>query len=307
MNLHIWLSFPLAVVFVFSGMPQAERVQADWVAIRQDGSPAEGIYAVATGDDGVEDSMVVKLNSGRELRLGRKLTDKLGTAEVWSRANDNQMFSLNLKGVADLPANVGHMVIVAAGQYLFVNSHGSQEDGLTTLHARIAGKKAADQVAKAFNTKVHLRQHPGHKIITRFTPKAESFPVGQPVEIQLEIKNVGDGPIRFYQGGQQRGYRDNQFRFTAMSGSGYGPAVPDTGNPRNFGGMAGLQTIQPGESFKIDIGLDKWFQLEAPDTYLITGLYEIELYSEDDRRHALWHDFAVGECHVVVVERAAAR
>lgn len=70
-----------------------------------------------------------------------------------------------------------------------------------------------------------------------------------------------------------------------------GAARPDTGNLNHFGAISSYRTLRPGETFKKDVRLDKWFKFEEADTYLVTGMYRV-----------LWTDFAVGECVVRVEE-----
>ena len=88
---------------------------------------------------------------------------------------------------------------------------------------------------------------------------------------------VGTGPLSFFEGGKQRGPRDNQYRFLAYRSGGHGRAVPDTGDPTNFGGIGAVRTLKPGESFARTVTLDKWFTFTDSDTYRVTGLFELPL------------------------------
>ena len=53
---------------------------------------------------------------------------------------------------------------------------------------------------------------------------------GEAVKLRMELKNTGTGPLRFTFGGQQRGPRNNQFRFIAQASYSGGKPVPDTGD-----------------------------------------------------------------------------
>src|SRR5262249_62247593 len=103
-------------------------------------------------------------------------------------------------------------------------------------------------------------------------------------------------------GGQQRGPRHNQFRFLAQHGHGTGKAVPDTGDPNNFGGKSWRVDLKPGEVFTKTVDLGRWFTFDDPDTYRITGMYSFEVH-EPDRYQAIWDDLAVGQCFVRVVAK----
>ena len=88
----------------------------------------------------------------------------------------------------------------------------------------------------------------------------------------LAIENVGRIPVSFRVGGANRGSRDNQFGFTA-----YGPmgAVPDTGDPVHFGGLSYNTMLKPGETFRKEVDLRKWFTFKQPGRYTITGTYDL--------------------------------
>ena len=115
---------------------------------------------------------------------------------------------------------------------------------------------------------------------------------------------MGKTAVTFTVGGQQRGPRDNQYRFIAQSGYGTGKSVPDTGDPTNFGGLGTWKELKPGEVFESTIELDRWFKFTEPDSYRITGIFELDLVPPGDGfGRAIWEDFAVGQC-VVYVEVA---
>ena len=116
--------------------------------------------------------------------------------------------------------------------------------------------------------------------------------------LELEIKNVGSTTVRLIEGGKQRGPRDNQFGFTAFGGSGHGKPIPDTGDPTNFGGKGGFHELKPNDVFRKQVDLSKWFKFEKPDTYQITGMYELELQDKDFGARVLWQEFATGRCLV---------
>lgn len=104
-------------------------------------------------------------------------------------------------------------------------------------------------------------------------------------------------------GGKRRGSRDNQYRFLAYRGSGEGKAVPDTGDPTHHGGLGGVRTLEPGKSFTSIVALDKWFQFDAPDTYRITGIFELEFHEPGSQHNPIWNDFTAGDRLVRVVPK----
>ena len=56
--------------------------------------------------------------------------------------------------------------------------------------------------------------------------------------------------------------------------------------------------MKPKDVFRKQVDLSKWFKLETPDTYLITGMYEMELHNKDFGARVLWEEFATGRCLV---------
>ena len=54
------------------------------------------------------------------------------------------------------------------------------------------------------------------------------------------------------------------------------------------------------------MALDRWFTFPEPDTYRVTGLFELELHDPTGGQgfdKALWDDLAVGQCLVVVEKK----
>ena len=86
--------------------------------------------------------------------------------------------------------------------------------------------------------------------------------------------------IRFEDGGSQRGPRNNQFGFTAYHSYGPGRALPDIGDPTNYGGKASLAKLSSGEVFTKSVNLADWFKFDTPDMYQVTGLYRLALEGE---------------------------
>jgi hypothetical protein len=94
----------------------------------------------------------------------------------------------------------------------------------------------------------------------------------------------------------QRGARNNQFGFLAF----HEKAIPDTGDPANFGGISTSVQLEPGEVFTKQVDLADWFKFEKPGGYSIIGMYRLLLHDPENlsARDTLWEDFAVAECVV---------
>ena len=164
-----------------------------------------------------------------------------------------------------------------------------------------SGKPPQRRSAKSLGVTPFLRHHPGHRLLLVWHAVKASYAPRQPVVLRMEITNVGQVPVYFMDGGHQRGWRNNQFGFTAFGEF----ALPDIGNPFCQGGIAVLQTLKPGDTFSKDVDITGWFCFDEPGQYRITGFYRYELLQAENghalmAKPPLWQDFAVGECDVKV-------
>jgi hypothetical protein len=264
------------------------------------GPPEDGIYPWTEGREGR-----VKRNDGAEVVLGQRLGRGLGRAALTSVRNDNSVFTLEPRGAGPLPegADRSYLAVMIDGVCLGVWSHSDRRpDGTIDLSCTVHGDEAARRVAARLGVEPRRRKHPGHRFETRWAPEKESYRPGEAVTLKLEIRNTGEVPFTFWVGGQQRGPRDNQYRFLAYRTSGLGKAVPDTGDPTNFGGIMTTRTLKPGESFTASVSLDKWFNFPEADTYRVTGLFGLAIQDQPDSGFGgvTWDDYAVGDCLVRV-------
>lgn len=263
------------------------------------GGLEDGLYVISEKGPGQR----VKLNDGREMTLGPRAAVKLGPARLESLANDNSLFHLALDKVGpvaektfSLPRALALNGVLLPAQLRPVGDTGD----FLTITAVVLGERNAHKVADRLGIKPLLRRHPGHRLEVRWTPMKEAFELGEAVTLKMEIRNLGAGPVTFPVGGKQRGARDNQFRFLAYRFFGGGPAVPDTGDPEHHGGKVSPRTLKQGEAFSKTVELTNWFTFREPDTYRVTGLFELSL-QDGGADFTLWEDLAVGECLVRVV------
>jgi hypothetical protein len=271
-------------------------------------SLADGIYAVHYEGEGKK----TRRTDGAEIILAERLTDRLGAAAMFSVTNDNTRFALDLKGAGPIPSKrtAPYFVAVLDGYVMAVAGHSDPHpDAKMDFGVQVFGAEVAKAVEQRLKIEARRRSHPGHRLLATWKPAKASYSVGEPVTLQLQIKNVGDKPVSFRVGGQQRGPRDNQFRFLAYRSGGYGKAISDSGDPTNFGGISTWQDLNPGEAFSRDVDLSHWFKFTESDSYRVTGLYELELFDlkpDGSHGHTIWEDFAVGECTVYVESPAPA-
>lgn len=258
-----------------------------------------GIYALTDDADGVK---VARADTEGTVSLGPLVADQFGEAVLQSYSNSNDLFHLRLNGAGPFreDAHKRRLAIYAEGVCVVVGGNSEPEQGRMDVSANVAGEANAAKLAAALGAKVRKRSHPGHKWRVSWSPIKLSFAPGEPVMVRLKITNVGEKSFRFFEGGQQRGPRDNQFGFIAFN---FLTPVPDTGDPTNFGGIAAFRTVEPGQTFEKEVDLRGWFKFEPGGSYSITGLYQVELLGADDSS-TQWEDFAVGTCTVKIAEAA---
>jgi len=248
--------------------------------------------------------------------LGKRLSPSVGRGvSLESLTNDNARFHLVVDGFDPLPeaGRDERVALVVDGVVLRVRLPSQQQEQYATLvrdanvrlGATVYTEDSARVLAKAYKIEPMLRKHPGHRLAVKWATEKREYAPGAAVNATMTITNTGTEAIRFTHGGQQRGARDNQFRFVAQQGRA-GKGLPDVGDPNNFGGISRSITLKPGESYSATVELTKWFKFEKRDTYRVTGIFEMPLIdpkSDDGFRPELWDELAVGEFVVRVVER----
>ncbi|MGC4002231.1 MAG: hypothetical protein QM811_03430 [Pirellulales bacterium] len=270
----------------------------------------DGIYVRRLAGDGVKLTRVDI--DGGEAILGVRLSDKLGTATWKAIKNDHSEFTLTLTGHDHLPKatdETAQLAVVIDGVCAAV-TRGQKSDGVFdgSLSAWIHGENTAIKLAKKLNVDLPRRKHPGHRYVLSWKPDRDAYRPGEAVTLLMTLENVGQHPISFRVGGQNRGPRDNQFRFLAYKSWGQGKAVPDNGDPTNFGGIGSYHTCKPGEKYTAKVGLDRWFRFEESDHFLVTGIFELELHEKQPDGSfgdAIWKELATGECTVIVDQENA--
>ena len=230
----------------------------------------------------------------QDFRPIRPLDDKVDSAVLDSRSNDNQRYNLTLYRSKPFSLPSSKIGLVVSNKVIrFYSEGGTQESGYQ-IGAQIEGAGLASSIARIYNARVQDRHHPGHRMLATFVLDKEQYELGEPVKVKLRITNIGDADFTFVQGGRQRGARDNQFAFSAeLLG---GKMQPDTGDPRNFGGMGSFITLKPQQSREIPVDLSKWFSFAEAGSYLVRGSYSMEFLDRTLHDYkTIWVDFACDE------------
>jgi RNA polymerase sigma factor (sigma-70 family) len=247
----------------------------------------------------------LKRSDGGEAIIGPRVGSSFGQVTIRSAANDNSSFWIEAKNAALAEGTketaTGRLAMVVNDICLPAYSRRDPAaDGTIEMTSRIHGEELARALAGQLNTNLQLRKHPGHRLEVKWEPELTAYSVSAPVTLKMTIHNAGQTTVAFFDGGKQRGNRNNQFRFLAYRLGGHGTAVPDIGNNDNMGGKMSLVTLKSGETFTKTISLEQWFQFTVPDAYRITGIYELELHEPELWGSPIWDELLVGDCLVSV-------
>ncbi|QDU22703.1 hypothetical protein [Urbifossiella limnaea] len=285
-------------------MPRRTLVAAALLALTVGAQPPaedpleDGVYQLRFDGPG----RPVTLTDGAPAVLGKRLSPGIGKATALkSQTNDNSRYHLTLTGLGPVLKDPtgGQAALVVDGVVIHLGTGTLGADGVTYAGANLWTAAAARTVGAKYRITPERRNHPGHRFEVRWTPDKPTFKAGEPVVLKLALKNTGTETLRFTFGGKQRGRRDNQFRFVAQEGQD-GKGLPDTGDATNFGGIMSVRALRPGEAFRAEVDVTKWFTFPRPGTYRVTGILELPVLAPDDDGFGptVWDDLAVGECDV---------
>jgi len=258
---------------------------------------ASGLYVKLEANQG---RAVARADGAGELRIGNLLATRFSDASMRSIANDNSRYMLTLKVSEIAEGAPRQMVLVIAGRGIHVSADRGADGSAQVYSTNVTDAQVAEKIAKELGVQPVLRTHPGHALVTSVRAMKESYQPGEPVTLEMKIKNVGQTTVRFFDGGSRRGSRNNLFGFIAFSAQGWGKAVPDIGDPNNFGGIASLEELKPGDVFTKQVNLSDWFQFNKLDTYKITTLFKMRLCDDSPNNLPIWDEAAVAGCMVTV-------
>src|SRR5262249_6580819 len=124
-----------------------------------------GIYALKEKGDGRQ----IKTSDGSDVILAERRGDVQGRASIQSIANDNSRFQVRLQGVGQLDNRAGpaQIALVIDGVAMRCIGQSGDVNGGNEAHDfafGLAGKEAANKVARRLNVVPVLRKHPGHRL-----------------------------------------------------------------------------------------------------------------------------------------------
>jgi len=266
---------------------------------------SNGLYYVSATGTG----QTLHAPDGTAIEIGERAEIKILKAYVFANNNANTDFQVWLN-TDDYPVHpkTGAMpktvVLRIGGHAYWYGGGGGKTGNYNEMQFAIHGREEAELAANGLSGNFVLRKPPGYRFFSQFVPTKTEFQTNEPVLVRFSIENLDDRIIAFQNGGQQRGYRDNQYGFRAMFN--WDQPVADIGSPENFGGLCQLVNLQPGKTFESEIDLKKWFAFDKAGTYAIHGFFALEFHTPDhtvdslSSRSLLWSDYASADFTVIV-------
>ena len=255
---------------------------------------ADGIYLRSTA----ETPQSLLSDRGRKIFLGEKRTFEWKSRSFNSQNNENTDFNLSLSVPFDEAMKSSSFVLVIDGKVYHQSGSGSSGKESSSFDFLISGDENAKAVSTSLNLPITYRRHPGHKFLVSFVSSKKKFGVGEKVTAKLRIQNVGSNTVSFWDGGYDRGPRNNQFIFSAFRN--FKP-VEDMGSSFNGGGFTHLQKLKPEAIFEKEVCLSDWFAFDEPGIYDVHGAFILRFIDPDSEKLGLiWEDYAAADFYVVI-------
>jgi len=98
---------------------------------------------------------------------------------------------------------------------------------------------------------------------------------GEPIYyITYLVRNIGDKPFTFLEGGDYRGGRSESYRISAVDAAGQNVAVPEM---YNMGGKANTRRLGPGQVFRKMLPVERRLTFTGPGIFTVTGSHTLML------------------------------
>lgn len=259
---------------------------------------ADGFYVLERNGEG----SVFMDAWGKEWFLGDPLELPIQSQEIDAQNNDNTEFYLNLAIPYDEQVHSRNYGLLVSGILYRHTGTGSHSNISASIGFRIAGQEDVRRIAGFLQIPIRYRQRPDYALAATFTPVQPAFERGETVAAVLRIVNEGPAAISFWEGGMNRGSRDNQYAFAARLD---GAPVPDVGSESHMGGLAFPRVLKPGEAFEATAELNDWFAFDRPGLYEIRGSYRMAIRPAEEEETALpWDEVPNADFTVQIVEAA---
>jgi hypothetical protein len=214
---------------------------------------------------------------------------------VFSQDNANSRYRLMAWG-ADAGTSED-AALMMNGVVVAVTEGRGSDNGFPVFEFQLEPAQAS-AAAKALRILRQDRSPVAQSVVGTFAVGRAVFAPREPVEVVLTLRNPADASeVLRWQGGRQRGPRDNQFSFTVTRD---GRSLPEL-EGYDFGGLSSYRPLEPGASIELRAMLGSWVDLSSEGHYSVECRYETEFNPagarpfDDDQRGAYWDRIFTGQ------------
>lgn len=185
----------------------------------------------------------------------------------------------------EFPAAIGSTLLVKVKDKIFLpHSYGGDAKAYWSLELRDVDRASAEILNGS-----PLPKAPKDSFTVEYWPHRKSYPVNGPVEVGINLANVGKVPLTIYwgtHGGGNYPCRDTQLSFTATLD---GVAVVTNPKPLPDGFISSPFVSKPNSDLKRSEDLTQWLQFSKPGKYLVEAIYTVEIMNpEKDALPGRW-------------------
>ncbi len=125
----------------------------------------------------------------------------------------------------------------------------------------------------------------GLKFEAGFIPDKAEYVWGEPMHyFTYVIRNTGDKPLSFVEGGDYRGGRSESHRLTAVDANGLPVPAPEM---PEMGGIIDIRKLRPGEVYTKSLPVERRLTFRGPGVYQVTGHRTLRLATTLEERQPL--------------------
>lgn len=213
---------------------------------------------------------------------------------LYSTHNDNSRYSLHLEH----PGSCAEVAVVRLGRRVIL-SEGQYANGDGCGHWFSLDRAQANRAVSQLHVERQDRRDVSAHVHARFAPSAPTYRRGEDVVIAVSFElDPGTPHVARFEGGRQRGPRDNQFSFRVKRD---GVVLPEIDGP-DFGGIGRYVFIEPGAPSVVRTSLAPWVDLSVPGQYVVECGYDTTMSATGsyDRNAGEWERTFRGTVHFEV-------
>jgi len=193
-------------------------------------------------------------------------------SNVISESEGDSRFTVFLTTDEFAPEIGGTLVVEVKDKIFLPFSYGGNAKSYWSLELRDVDRTSAEILNGG-----PLAKAPKDSFTFEYTPYRKSYPVSSPINVGIQLENIGKVPLTIYwgtTGGGNYPCRDTQLSFTATLD---GVKVPANPKPLPDGFISSPFVAKPSSTLKRSEDLTQWLQFQKPGHYLVEATYTVEV------------------------------